>query len=35
MSVTKNYKQMLSSKEIDALIEAFRQTMINKYYDAF
>ena len=35
MSVTKNYKQMLSSMEIDALIETFKQTMINKYYDAF
>ena len=35
MSVTKNYKQMLSSMEIDSLIEVFKQTMINKYYDAF
>lgn len=35
MSVTKNYKQLLNSKEIDCLVETFKQTLINKYYDLF
>ena len=35
MSVTKNFKQMLKSKDIDALTQWFTQIYINKYYDIY
>ena len=34
-SVTANWKNMITAAEIDDCINAFRQTMINKYYDLF
>ena len=35
MGVTKNFRQMLKSKDITDLIDGFKQTYNNKYYDAF
>lgn len=35
MSVTKNYKQLLKAADVDGLVQWYRQTFINKYYDLF
>lgn len=35
MAVTKNFKQMLKAGDIDKIIDWFKQTYLNKYYDAY
>ena len=35
MSVTKNYRQMLKAADVDGLVQWYRQTYVNKYYDLF